>query len=111
MQILINLIINGLAVYVTSLIVPGVFLNDFFTAIIVSVILGIANTIIKPILLLFTLPLNILTLGLFTFVINAVIILIVDSFVPGFRVNGFLSALLFSLVLSVVSTVIQSLTR
>lgn len=111
MQILINLIINGLAVFITSRILPGVAVDDFFVAILVSVILGVVNTFLKPILLLLTLPINILTLGLFTFVINAIMVLIVGGLVPGFRVDGFWSALLFSLILSVVSGIIYSLTK
>jgi putative membrane protein len=111
MQILINLLINGLAVFVTGRILPGVAIDDFFTAIVVSIVLGVVNTFIKPILILFTLPINILSLGLFTFVINALVILIVDSLVPGFKVNGFWAALFFSLVLSFVSGVIYSLTK
>lgn len=111
MQILVNLIINGLAVFITSRILPGVAVDDFFVAILVSVILGVVNTFLKPILLLLTLPINILTLGLFTFVINAIMVLIVGGLVPGFRVDGFWSALLFSLILSIVSGVIYSLTK
>ena len=110
MQMLVNLIINGLVVFVTGRILPGVVINDFFTAVVVSIVLGVVNTFIKPVLLILTLPINILTLGLFTFVINALMVLIVDSLVPGFKVDGFLSALIFSLVLTIVSAVIYSLT-
>ncbi len=110
MQTLFNLIINGIAVYVASRIIPGVTINDFFTAIVVYVVLAIINTFIKPILIVLTLPVNVLTLGLFTLVINAIIIMMVDSLVPGFKVNGFITALIFSLVLSVVSTILYSLT-
>lgn len=105
-----NLLINGLAVFVTGRILPGVTLDDFLTAIVVSVVLGVINTFIKPLLVLFTLPVNILSLGLFTFVINAVVVLIVDALVPGFKVDGFWMALLFSLVLSLVSAVLHSIT-
>jgi len=108
MQALINLIINGVAVYVTSRIVPGVTIVDFFTAIVVSIVLAVVNTFLKPILILLTLPVNILTFGLFMFVINAVVILIVDSLVPGFKVDGFWNALLFSFILSLVSSVLYS---
>ncbi len=111
MNILFSLIINGLAVFVTSRIIPGVVLDDFITAVVVSVILAVVNTFIKPILILLTLPVNILTLGLFTLVINAVVVLIVDSLVPGFEVNGFWAALFFSIVLSLVSAVLHTFTN
>lgn len=104
MNILIYLLVNGLAVYVASYILPGVHVADFFTAITVAVILGIVNVIIKPILFLLTLPINILTLGLFTLVINGLMILLVSRLVPGFRVDSFLWAIVFSFVLSFISS-------
>ncbi|MBI5127321.1 phage holin family protein [Candidatus Roizmanbacteria bacterium] len=110
MQTLINLIINGVAVFVTGRIIPGVAISDFFTAIVVYVVLAVVNTFIKPILIILTLPVNIMTLGLFTFVLNALVILIVDAIVPGFKVDGFISALLFSLVLSIISSMLYMLT-
>lgn len=75
-----------------------------------AVLLSIVNTLIKPILFLLTLPLTILTLGLFTFVLNAIMILLVDALVAGFEVRGLLTALLFSLVLSLVNWVLSSVT-
>lgn len=111
MGILINLLINGLAVYITAHVLPGVFVDNFFTAIVVSVVLGAVNTFLKPILFILTLPATILTLGLFTFVINALMVYLVATFVPGFHVNGFWSALLFSLVLSLVSWVLRGLSK
>jgi len=110
MGTLINLLINGLAVYITSHILPGVSVDSFVTAIIVSVVLGVVNTFLKPLLFILTLPATILTLGLFTFVINALMVYLVATFVPGFHVNGFWSALFFSFVLSLVSWVLKSLT-
>ncbi len=111
MQIVINLLINGLAVLISAYLLPGVKVDGYFTAIVVAVVLGIVNTILKPILILFTLPITILTLGLFTFVINALIILLVSSLVPGFSVKGFGWALIFSLVLSLVNSFLHSLTK
>lgn len=86
-------------------------MNNFFTAIIVSIVLGLVNTFIKPIVFILTLPATIFTLGLFTFVINVLMIFLVATFVPGFHVNGFWSALFFSLVLSLVSSILRSLTK
>lgn len=111
MKLLINLLIGGLAVFVTAYILPGVKVDSFVTAIIVSVILGIVNAILKPILVILTLPINILSLGLFTFVINAILILLVSSLVPGFFVANFLWALIFSLVLSIVSGFLNTLAK
>lgn len=111
MGIFINLLINGLAVYITANLLPGVAVNNFFTAIVVSVVLGLVNTFIKPILFILTLPATIMTLGLFTFVINALMIFLVARFVPGFHVEGFWSALFFSLVLSLVSSVLRGLSQ
>lgn len=111
MQFIVNLLVNGFAVFVTGYLLKGVRIDSFFTAIIVSVVLGIINTLIKPILIIFTLPFNILTLGLFTFIINGFLIILVSKIVPGFYVNGFVTAILFSLVLSVINWFLQALTK
>lgn len=103
MNLLANWIISGIAVLVTAYILPGVHVKDFLTALIVALFLGALNATIKPVLLLLTLPINILTLGLFTLVINAIIIILVTLIVSGFKVDNFLWALLFSLVLSLVN--------
>ncbi|WKZ25396.1 MAG: phage holin family protein [bacterium] len=111
MEILASLLLNSLAVYVTAKLLSGVTIDSFLTAIIVSIVLSLVNTFIKPLLVLFTLPVNILTLGLFMFVINALVILLVDSLVPGFSVSGFWWALLFSLILSLVGSVFTSFAK
>lgn len=111
MQILINLLLNGLAVFFAAYILPGVDVDSFFTAILVSVVLGIANALIKPLLLILTLPITLITLGLFTFVINGLIVLLVTRIVPGFTVENFWWAVLFSIVISLVSSFLQSLTK
>lgn len=109
-MLIVGLIVNALAIIISAYILPGVKVDGFVTALIVAVVLGVVNMFLKPILLILTLPLNILTLGLFTFVINALLVLLVSNIVPGFRVEGFLYALLFSLVLSVVSSFMYFLT-
>ncbi len=111
MSIVLNLLVNAIAVFVTAYILPGVSVNNFGTALLVSIVLGILNVIVKPILVILTLPVTILTLGLFTFIINALIILLVSAIVPGFHVQGILSAILFSLVLSIVSSILHQLTK
>lgn len=107
MAILINIIISALAVFASAYILPGVHVDTFLTAIIVAIILGVVNMILKPILVILTLPITIVTLGLFYFVINALMILLVANLVPGFTVDGFWWALIYSLVLSIVSSVLN----
>jgi len=109
--ILANLLVGGLAVMAGSYIIPGVQVRGFFDAIIAALLIGVVNALVKPVLLLLTLPLNILTLGLFTFVINALMILLVSALLPGFNVEGFLPALLLSLVLSIISSVLGGSTK
>ena len=109
MSIIIKWLLSALAVIITAYIVPGILIAGFWSALLVALFLGIVNAVIKPILIVFTLPINILSLGLFTFVINALMVLLTSSMVKGFNVNGFLSALVFSLVLSLVSYVLDSL--
>jgi putative membrane protein len=86
-------------------IIPGVNVLNFWTALVLSLVLGLLNISIKPLLILFTLPINILTLGLFTFVINALIIMLASSIVKGFEVGGFVNALLFGIVLTAIQMV------
>ncbi|MCL4338504.1 phage holin family protein [Patescibacteria group bacterium] len=111
MGIIINLLTNGLAVVISAYLLPGVRVDGYLTAVMVAIVLGILNAIIKPILLIFTLPINILTLGLFTFVINAFIILIASSLVAGFHVLNFWWALLFSLILSIINSLLHYLIK
>jgi putative membrane protein len=108
MRILINILLRGIAVFVTSYILPGVQVRDFTTAIVAAVVLGIANAVVKPLLILFTLPITLLTLGLFTFVINALLVMLVSSLVDGFNVSGFFWALIFSFVLTFISSVLDT---
>lgn len=111
MGILISWLVSALAILVTAYVLPGVHIANFFTALVTAVVLGIINSILKPILLLLTLPINILTLGLLTFVINALLVLLAAQIVPGFVVDGFWWALAFSIVLSLVNTVLGNLTK
>lgn len=105
----IRFLLSGLAVFLTAYLLPGVHLDHFGYALLVALGLSVANIIVKPILVLFTIPITIVTLGLFLLVINAVIILLVDYFVPGFNVEGFWWALVFSLILSVVNSIFVDL--
>ena len=103
MGFFISWLVSALAIGITAYLLPGVRLSGFLAALITAVVLGLFNAIIKPLLLLLTLPINILTLGLFTLVINAVLIMLTSAVVPGFSVSGFWQALLFSLVLVLVN--------
>lgn len=107
MSQLIHLIVSTLAVIITSFLLPGVEVSGFISAFLAALVLGLINTFIKPVLIILTLPVNILTLGLFTFVINALMILLASSIVPGFRVKGFWWALLFSLILSLINHLLE----
>lgn len=102
MKIIISWLILTLAIIITSLLLPGVAVSGIGSALLAAMVLGLINTFIKPIFIILTLPINILTLGLFTFVINALLILLASSIVPGFAVRNFWWALLFSLILSVI---------
>ena len=96
---MINLVLSAVAVFVTARLLPGVTLDGFMTALVVAVVLGAANAVLRPILLILTLPINILTLGLFTFVIIGGMVELVSWLVPGFQVASFWWALVFALVL------------
>ncbi|OGK23640.1 hypothetical protein A3A46_02220 [Candidatus Roizmanbacteria bacterium RIFCSPLOWO2_01_FULL_37_13] len=111
MKLILNLLVNGFAVFVADYFLSGVKVDSFLTAVLVSIGLGIVNTFIKPIVLLMTLPFNIVTLGLFTFVINGMMVILVSTFIPGFVVENFGWAMLFSLVLWAVNFFLHSLTK
>lgn len=107
MEILIVWLVSAVLIFVLANILPGITVVSFVTAFVVAVVLGLVNAVIRPIILLLTLPLNILTLGLFTFVINALMVLLVASIVPGFSVASFWWAMLFSIILSVANAVVK----
>ncbi len=109
MRLIIRLLINALIIYLIASYLPGFEVHNFFTAIIVALVLGIINVTLKPLLIILTLPINILTLGLFTFVINAILLLLTAAIVKGFTVNGFWSALIASLFISLFSIITRSL--
>jgi putative membrane protein len=104
MGILISWIVSAMVVFSIAYIMPGVRVADFTTSLVVALVLGIINAFLKPILLILTLPINLLTLGLFTFILNALLILLVSKIVPGFAVDGFLTALIFGVILSIANT-------
>jgi len=111
MSLLLRWFINALVILVLPYLIPGISVQNFYTALVVALFLGVLNALIRPILIVLTLPINILTLGLFVFVINALLVWFVSTFVKGFEVSGFLSAFIASLILSIISWLSNSLIR
>jgi putative membrane protein len=104
MNILLRIVISAIVAFGLSYVLSGVHIHSFVTALLLAIVLGLLNIFVKPILIILTLPITIFTLGLFLFVINALIILLAAKFVSGFQVDGFWWALLFSLLLSVLTS-------
>lgn len=109
MHTIINILVSSIAVFAAGYILPGIHINNYLTAIVVAIVLGFINAFIRPFLLILTLPINILTLGLFTFVIMGLLVLLTSAIVPGFRVDGFWWAVAFSIVLWIINGFLQSL--
>lgn len=105
MKILIHVLITALALILVSKFVPGITVSSLYVAVIAAVILGLLNLIVRPILIILTLPITLLTLGLFTFVINAGLFIFAASFIDGFVVTGFIPALIGSILVSIISTI------
>ncbi len=108
-QGLIRLLLQAVAVFTASYLLPGIYLANFWYAILVALLLSIVNVTIKPVVQLLTLPVTVLTLGLFLLVINALMVLIVDFFVRNFSIDGFWMAMLFSIVISVVYWILDGI--
>lgn len=106
MQIIINLLVSGVAVLISAYVIPGVSVDGLFAAIVVAVVLALVNAFIRPIVGFLTLPINMLTLGLFSFIITALMVMLTAAIVPGFEVDGFLAAIIFGVVLSLVNGVL-----
>lgn len=111
MKLIIRLLLNALAVVILSYVLPGVGVDSMFTAIIVAVVLSILNFLVKPLLIVLTLPITVLTLGLFLLVINAIIILIAAKLIDGFQVTSFWWAVIFSLLLSFLQAILHSILK
>ena len=106
---IIKFLVNGFVVYATAYLLSGVTITSFKVALIVALVLAGLNILIKPILLFLSLPVTILTLGLFTFVIDALMVILATKIVPGFSVDSFLTALVFSLVMTILSYVLHKI--
>jgi len=103
MKILLRWLINSAALLLIAYLVAGISVTSFYIAIITALILGLVNAIIRPILVVLTLPINVLTLGLFVLVINAALFWFVSTFIQGFEVDGIKAAFFGALIMSVVS--------
>ncbi len=106
MKTIIHFVVSALAILITAYILPGVHVDGFFAALVLAVVLGAVNAILRPVLIILTLPISILTLGLFVLVINGALVMLATYIVPGFTVASFWSALLFGIVLAIVSSVL-----
>lgn len=111
MRFLLRLVVTSLSVLVASFLIPGVAVKNGFTAILVAVVLSLLNAVVKPILVLLTIPITVFTFGIFLLFINAFIILLADRIVPGFHVESFWTAFLFSIVLSLVTAILERLAQ
>ena len=109
MNTIIKLIITAVVAYLLPNVFSGVHVTTFSAAIIFAIVLGLLNLFVKPILHLFSFPITLLTLGLFALVINAIIVLIADCFIDGINIDGFLWALIFSVALSIVTSILESI--
>ena len=111
MLFLVKWIGYALIIMFLAWLLPGISVSGFWGAMFVAVILGLINIFIKPLLMFISLPLNILTLGLFTLIINALLFWFAGYITPGFEVNGFWNAFLASIILSILATIINNLTK
>ena len=113
MKFILQLVISTLAVLISSYLLPGVSIegNSFFTALVVAAVLAFLNGVVKPIMIVLTIPVTVFTFGFFLLVINALMILLAAKLVDGFIVKGFWWALLFSLILSIVTSVLESIKK
>ena len=109
MRFLLRLLLNGVAVFLAAQLIPGIAVSSPGAALAAGIVLGLVNAIIRPVLILLTLPVTLLTLGLFIFVVNAICLALAAWFVPGFTISGFGTALLGALVISIISWLLSAL--
>jgi putative membrane protein len=109
MKLIIRLAVNVLALLVVEYLVPGFHLANFTTALVAAIVIGVINTFIKPIVQIVALPISILTLGVFAFIVNVLLLMLASYVVPGFEIANFLTAIIASVVLSLVSWFLHKL--
>ena len=111
MKTIIHWVVSALAILITAYVLPGVHVDGLVTALILAVVLGVINAFLRPLLIILTLPITILTLGLFVLIINGLLVLLASYIVPGFTVDSFWWAFLFGIVLAIVSSVLHMLEK
>lgn len=111
MRLFVKIILSALAVLVLSNFLPGISVESIESALVLAIVLGFLNTFLKPLLVLFTLPVTIFSLGLFLLVLNAIIVFIAAYFVNGFDVSGWLAAIIFGALMTIAETVINKLLK
>lgn len=111
MKFLIDLIIRALVLLLTTYLVPGFRIDSYVTALVVALVLAVLNILVKPLLVILTLPVTILTLGLFYFVINAILLIIASRLIDGFRIESFGTAIIASIVIATISALLNALIR
>lgn len=109
MRLLLRVLLNAVALLIAAWLVPGVQITGAAAAVLAGLLLGIVNALVRPVLLLLTLPFTLVTLGLFIFVVNGICFALTAALVPGFHISGFLAALLGSIVVSIVSWILNAL--
>jgi putative membrane protein len=109
MNIFLKVIISSLAVFLAAYLLPGIDVDNYLTAVLVAIVLALLNGFLKPVLIILTIPFTVFTLGLFLFVINAAMVLLAARFVDGFSVDGFWWAVVFSILLSILTSILESL--
>jgi putative membrane protein len=111
MRFIINLLLTGIAALIAAYFLPGVQIDGILSAIWLALVLAVLNAIVRPLLVILTIPVTIITLGLFLIVIDVLIIMLASALLDGFNVDGFLWALLFSIVLSIISAIIDMIVK
>lgn len=111
MNFFIRMILSAISILLASYLLPGVVVDGFFAAFVVAILLALLNATLRPLLIVLTIPITVVTLGLFLLVINVLIIMLADYIVPGFAVNGFWWALLFSLIVSIIYSILDGLSK
>lgn len=104
---IIKILVNALAVFIAAYLLRGVEIKNFWSAVLTAILLAIVNALIRPLLIILTIPITILTLGLFILVIDALLLMLIDALLPGLKIKNFWWALLFSIVLSVINSILS----
>lgn len=111
MKLVTRLLVNIISLLAVSYLLPGFRIRDLKTAVIAAIVIGLVNTFIRPLVKIITLPLSILTLGLFSLIVNVLMLMLAAALTPGFQINGFLTAVIASILLSLISSFLNALIK